>query len=169
MVQRISDEVNKALEHECFIPALMSALTLPDICGKAEYQGRKPGKQRYIDWFNTYIPHGLSPFGEMDKGKSLPELNGEIVYLLRCSLLHEGSVNFDKTKIKCIDNRFDYFEFYTEPYNKNGIYLTILRRSPNSKAMIVGIRGLCMILTKTASAYYDQYKEKFEEQESLKE
>ena len=166
MIQKIIDDVSKALEHQCFTPALMAALTLPDICGNVEYPGYT-SKKRYVSWFDKYIPHGLSPFWDNEKGKNLPELNGEIVYLLRCSLLHEGTINFEKTKIKCIENRFDYFELYTEPFNENDIYLTILRRSPTSKAMIVGIRGLCMLLTRTASAYYDQYSVKFHRQDAI--
>ncbi len=169
MVKKIVAEIESSLKNGNSITALMTALTLPDICGKVEYGDTMHGKQRYIHWFDSYIPHGFSPFFDQPRGKNLPELSGEIVYLLRCSLLHEGSINIEKNKIKCIDNRFDYFALYNEPPNENDIYLTILRRSPNSKAMIVGIRGLCMILAKTASAYYDQYKEKFEEQESLKE
>ena len=98
MIQAIIDEVNKALDHQYFTLALMAALTLPDICGKAEYQDSKPGKQRYIDWYDKYIPHGLSPFWDEERGKNLPELSGEIVYLLRCSMLHEGTINFEKTK-----------------------------------------------------------------------
>ena len=31
------DEIEKSLENECYIAALALALTLPDICGKAEY------------------------------------------------------------------------------------------------------------------------------------
>lgn len=35
--EQIIKEINICLEHECFMSALGMALTLPDICGKAEY------------------------------------------------------------------------------------------------------------------------------------
>ena len=43
MINRIIKEVNLALDNECYIVALMGALTLPDICGKNEYPDLKNG------------------------------------------------------------------------------------------------------------------------------
>lgn len=37
MILRIIDETEKALSHDLYFAALNLALTLPDICGKAEY------------------------------------------------------------------------------------------------------------------------------------
>ena len=37
MVNRIIKEVQLALDNECYVVALMGALTLPDICGKSAY------------------------------------------------------------------------------------------------------------------------------------
>lgn len=37
MVDRIVKEINICLENDCYISALGMALTLPDICGKANY------------------------------------------------------------------------------------------------------------------------------------
>ena len=37
MILRIIDEIEKALNHDLYFAALNLALTLPDICGKAEY------------------------------------------------------------------------------------------------------------------------------------
>lgn len=37
MINRITDEMKKCVENECYIAALALALTLPDTCGKAEY------------------------------------------------------------------------------------------------------------------------------------
>lgn len=47
------DEAEMCLENEWFIAALTLALTLPDICGKAEYPDETV-TARYIQWFNTY-------------------------------------------------------------------------------------------------------------------
>ena len=45
MVQRIISEVRTAIEKDCFIVALMGALTLPDICGKSAYPELKVGER----------------------------------------------------------------------------------------------------------------------------
>ena len=37
MINRLIDDINKALDAEAYMAALALALTLPDICAKAEY------------------------------------------------------------------------------------------------------------------------------------
>ena len=45
MLQRLIDDINKALDNDCFFSALSLALTLPDICGKAKYPNEKSSKK----------------------------------------------------------------------------------------------------------------------------
>ena len=67
MINRIINEIKVCLNTNCFIAALTTALTLPDICGKAEYgewvndqQGDKRvyNKMRYVKWYNQYVVGG---------------------------------------------------------------------------------------------------------------
>lgn len=51
---RLIDDVNKALDAECYYAALSLVLTFPDICGKAAYPQEKIEK-RYIDWYDEHI------------------------------------------------------------------------------------------------------------------
>ncbi|MFR0968762.1 MAG: hypothetical protein ACLSEV_05645 [Coprococcus sp.] len=44
MVQRIVDDIRAALDHDLYFAALSTSLTLPDICGKAEYPNEKSSK-----------------------------------------------------------------------------------------------------------------------------
>lgn len=37
MLIKLVEDIERAIEHECYFSALALALTLPDICGKAEY------------------------------------------------------------------------------------------------------------------------------------
>lgn len=37
MIERLIEDVNKALDAEAYMAALSLSLTLPDICAKAEY------------------------------------------------------------------------------------------------------------------------------------
>ena len=54
MINRIIKEIKVALDNECYMVALMSALTLPDICGKSAYPQLFVGK-RYVKWCDTYV------------------------------------------------------------------------------------------------------------------
>ena len=55
MVDRIIRDIRGALDNNLFFAALNSALTLPDICGKAEYPSEQRSKKRYIDWYDKEI------------------------------------------------------------------------------------------------------------------
>ena len=50
MINKLVEDINKALDNEAYFSALSLALTLPDICGKAEFPETKSGR-RYIDWY----------------------------------------------------------------------------------------------------------------------
>lgn len=45
MLQRLIDDMNKALDNDCFFSALSLALILPDVCGKAKYPTEKNNKK----------------------------------------------------------------------------------------------------------------------------
>ena len=55
MVDRIIQDIKGALENNLYFAALNCALTLPDICGKAEYPTERSSKKRYIDWYDKEI------------------------------------------------------------------------------------------------------------------
>lgn len=161
MLDRIVDDVNKALDNNAYIAGLSLALTLPDICGKAEYGPDVGSKKRYIDWYDTYIPFGFSPFHGMGNPNQTPELTGEVLYSLRCTLLHEGNPNVDKDKIRCENNKVDHFTLVLEDKKGNGLYFQSVSRGKDHRSMAINVRGICKFLTETAKAYYKKYPEKF--------
>ena len=55
MILRIIDEIEKALNHDLYFAALNLALTLPDICGKAEYPSLRSTRERYIPVSYTHL------------------------------------------------------------------------------------------------------------------
>lgn len=75
MVDKIVEEMNKALENNLYLAALSLVLTLPDICGKAAYTNKRTG-DRYRDWFDEYVdPHNSSTKGQENDSK-FPCLTG---------------------------------------------------------------------------------------------
>lgn len=55
MVSRFVQDIRKALENELYFVALSTALTLPDICGKAAYPDKRSSRKRYILWYDEEI------------------------------------------------------------------------------------------------------------------
>ena len=88
MIDRIVSEIKTCLENDCYIAALALALTLPDVCGKAEYPNEGNTK-RYIKWYNEYVGKYEKPSDPY--GSDMPYSSGEVIYNLRNSLLHQGT------------------------------------------------------------------------------
>ena len=86
MINRLINEIENSLQNGNYLVALMAALTLPDICGKAECPNEQKPSIRYIRWYDEWI--GKS---ETYKDSKTPFPTGGIVYELRCSFAHEGS------------------------------------------------------------------------------
>jgi hypothetical protein len=162
MMSQLINEVNKALEAECYFSALALALTFPDICGKAEYPQEKSGK-RYKCWYDKHIGEYEQCPCEQYQDSPMPYLSGEVVYSLRNSLLHQGTPNIDVDTIKDDNNKIGYFELVLESKNSfdlygdsSGIYNDII------KTYRVNVRRLCLILCCNTKAYYEANPDKFD-------
>lgn len=90
MLLKLIENVERAIEHECYFAALALALTLPDICGKAEFPDDGNGA-RYTKWCRQFVceehPRDNPYSGDM------PYLNDDILFNLRCAFLHQGTPN----------------------------------------------------------------------------
>ena len=95
MINAIVKEIYEALDQGLDMVALMSALALPDICGKAEYPELKT-KERYIKWLDTFI--GDYERDQEDIRTNMPYPSGEVIFDLSCALLREGNPTVNKEK-----------------------------------------------------------------------
>lgn len=75
--------------------ALMSALSLPDICGALESDDGRASGARYKAWFDQWVAYKYQVRGE-------PSLTGHDCYMLRCAALHQGRLSHDNAVIKRI-------------------------------------------------------------------
>lgn len=73
-------QIQKALDAEAFYPALFVAIALPDICGALESENGLSTGAKYQTWFDQFVAN-----------KYNGNLPGDIAYILRCSLLHQGT------------------------------------------------------------------------------
>lgn len=145
MIQKLIDEINIALNQGLYLVALSSALTLPDVCGKAEYP-KETTTKRYKKWYSTYV------------NADLPE---DHVYELRCSLLHEGNTD---TK----DKNHIHFRLVTnERLQSLGMDFCIKSRVTHkdgtAETRVTVYAGyLCTAICAAAKSYYEENEDKFD-------
>lgn len=165
MVDRIVNEIRSCLENDSNLAALALALTLPDICGKAEHP-EKSVTNRYIDWYQDHIgKYEKSRINSLDE--DLPYLSGELVYQLRCSFLHAGDIYLDKKKTH--DPQNQHLRFNLEIRRHDDILAISTSSSVQSgkngdveeRIYNVCVPYLCQILANAALDYYKKNKEKF--------
>ena len=166
MIKELTWEICKCLKDGYYMAALTSALTIPDMCGKAEFPDlEKQTKKRYVDWFDKYIGNHEK---ERHGGKGMPYLSGELVYSLRCSLLHQGNPNIEGSVSK--KNDIKYFELLYQPFSDGRgcrweSEAQLIEDDSEEKAVnitySVDIKLLFYKLCLAARDYYNNNKEKF--------
>lgn len=162
MIDHIVHEIKESVDNKCFISALALALTLPDICGRAEYPSERSSRKRYVNWYKTYVEPFVKPSDPY--GSDMPYLSGEVVYQLRCSLLHLGTPGIiDDTKLesRCKADRF-VLEI-TDAYDSGTSMVAYGKdRDIVQRELTVSVLYLISKLAKEAKNYYLDQKDKFD-------
>lgn len=169
MLLKLIEDVERAIEHECYFAALALALTLPDICGEAEFPKVGNGA-RYTKWCRQFVceehPSDNPYSGDM------PYLNDDILYNLRCAFLHRGTPNPNENiykgklpKYKDDRCKIDHFILeITDPDTPDG-ELSMVSCSTGMKIdhreITVGVRDICYRLCVAAKKYYEENTDKF--------
>lgn len=160
MISEILSEIKKSVENECFVAALALALTLPDICGKAEYPNDSIAG-RYIKWYNTYVGKYEKPSDPY--GSDMPYTSGELIYNLRNSLLHQGTPNVDAKKVKEERCKVDHFILTISDVVDSGISRVSYGQGCRitERMLEVNVVNLCSRLSAAAKTYYAGNQSKF--------
>ena len=159
MVYTIIAEIKQALEKKLYIIALSSALTLPDICGKAEFPNMRT-KNRYLCWGEKYIDSRNCDEYEY---YAIDGMDINIIYDLRCSLLHQGTPNVERNlyyELICDQcERARSFCFFT-----TSIYIPSPDGSKkrNIQSISVNVTFLCNLLCDCAEKYWQENRQKFD-------
>ena len=170
MIKSITDEIALCLRNDCHLAALALALTLPDICGRAAFPGEKSTKKRYIDWFEEHIGRYEREMHKSEEADlaDLPFMSGELVYQLRCSLLHSGDTDVDRSKIHEEQNQLTEFNLELRRHDDilaagSSTYLHYAKTGDvEFRRYDIGVTYLCKILSNVALKYYENNKEKFD-------
>lgn len=142
MINELIKEIAIALKNDCWFVALNTALTLPDICGKAEYPDYGD-KRRYIEWLKKY-ELGIDNF-----------IKASEVYALRNCMLHQGTPS-----IKGNGKNIDEFEIIINSNKQSSITMGAIYNTPDKYVLSVNVLHICQMLCRSAKAYYDKNKDK---------
>lgn len=161
MINRIIDEIKVCLNNNCYIAALYTVLTLPDICGRAEYGKKISNRKRYELWFDTFVGKNLI----IDKNIKHLNINGQIIWSLRNNALHEAIYDINGKLQKIND-----FEFLIQ--NTNGATLSSNSYSKidymndiencSEKYLCINVVDLCLRICSATQKYYKENKNKFD-------
>lgn len=98
-LQEIIDTIKDALDKDAIKAAFFCSLSIPDICGQLEFPHlRKAEKgnvgERYKRWYNEWVFQYENPKVEdvliFGGTPNMNKIDGNIMYLLRCKLYHQG-------------------------------------------------------------------------------
>lgn len=161
MLKQMIDEIKRSIDNECFIAALMLALSIPDICGKAEYPN-EGNTVRYIKWYNTYV--GKYEVPSDSYGSDMPYSSGELIYNLRNSLFHQGTPNVDTKKIKEERCKVNQFRLTINDVIDGGTSRVSYGQGleVQERMLEVNIVNLCSKLSAVAKTYYSEHGDKFD-------
>lgn len=160
MIPIYVNDIRCSLKNKCYFAALSLALTLPDICGMAEFPD-KSVTERYIEWYDKYLGAYMTQ-GKDNLGVTNPWLSGEVVYNLRNTYLHQGNPGISSDKVKEEANQLDKFTILLG----DGTVLQTATANIESAAityrmMIVDVTYLCESICDCALWYFENNQEKF--------
>ena len=159
MISVYVNDIQNALKNHCYFSALSLALTLPDICGMAEYPS-SPVTDRYIKWFDKYIGESVSRSEHTES----PYLSGEMVYNLRNTYLHQGSPNVISSKVREERNQIDKFMLVLgdgTQIQKMTFTVDVGMGKAVFRSIMIDVTFLCNSICDSALWYYQNHKEKF--------
>jgi hypothetical protein len=119
-MKRFTDPIRGCIEHHLWMPALTTALTLPDICSWLENPAAKSVGERYKGWAKRWFEAKYSRYTvnihKYDTPEALiaakPEvfafLSAADLYALRCAISHNGSEEISQQKAKDLLDRFAF-------------------------------------------------------------
>lgn len=126
------EQIERALDANLYFLALLGSLVIPDICGAIGSEDGTATREKYINWFAKYATN-ICPF-----------LSGEDCWRFRCSLLHQGSSQHEKSRYKRV--------LFVDPNaTTNVFHCNVL-----NDALNIDIRIFCLGMVAAARRWLDE-------------
>ena len=137
-MQKLLKEMMNCVTSKAYYPALMTSVSIPDICAALESNG-ETNSVKYIKWFDT---HAAKHFKTM--------LNGSNAYYLRCAILHQGRLSHRKYK-----QSFDEIMFVIENHEIS-THLIELKRVGGKTYLVLELDKFCASIYRSANVWLKQ-------------
>lgn len=173
-LKEISLTIEDALAKKAYSAAQFCSLSIPDLMGQFYYKNLSTTR-RYIKWYDEHIHDYENPSLNLDNNDILMEninqLNGSIVYAIRCKLFHEGKllhpsvikdleknykqlIDTDKNKINLnISLKSSYTAYGYSTNNQNNIITIDVRINQKDMAETLLSHAKQLVDKNTASTY----------------
>ena len=115
LVQIIHAARAAILEHN-WTAALVLAMAIPDICSSIDATNGKTDGRKYAAWWNQWV-------GPIYRYGGADFLSGDDVYALRCSMLHNGTVDITSQRAR---DTLDSFQFNPPPPNGSSAHCNLV-------------------------------------------
>ena len=153
MIEKLIEEIRFSRRNRQTLSALICALTLPDICGQVEYPKEKPSA-RYKKWYAKYVGQYEHPSINDDQDDNIPYANANLIYDLRCHLVHQGEADIDKQK-----RGLTVFRIINDP---NFPKSTAFRTDSGKTGLEINVYDFVETLCLVAEGFYKDNKDKFD-------
>lgn len=133
MMEYLFKEIERGLDAGVYYLSLGIALCIPDICAALESDDGKTSGKKYKGWYDKYVGNKLS-------------MTADDCYYFRCSFLHQGSTQHEKSQFKRI--------IFIEPNES-----CILHNNIISGALNIDVRIFCTDLIESARKWLETVKD----------
>jgi len=148
-MKEMLNQIKGAITCKLYYSALFMTVAIPDICSALQSGNNKTTGEKYKKWFNEYIPK----FAPNKYGVS-GQLKAEDLYLIRCSLLHQGKTSNQKEY-----KRLLFIEPETAAYKGlNSIHCCIVGNKSLDKSLLIDIVRFCDDMIKGAEEWLEEMK-----------
>lgn len=132
-MEDLLNEIERGLDAKVYQLALSLSLCIPDICAALESEDGKISGSKYKGWYEKYMGSKVS-------------LSAADCYYFRCSFLHQGSTQHERSQYKKI--------IFVEP-GSGGIF----HNNVINDALNIDVRIFCRDLIKSARKWHNEVKE----------
>lgn len=127
-------QIRGAISCKLYYSALFMTVSIPDICSAIQSANNRTTRKKYKNWFNKYISN-IAPNKYGENG----QLKAEDLYLIRCSLLHQGQTTNQKDY-----KRLLFIEPETKAYKGlNSIHCCTVGKDSLNRSLLIDIVRFC--------------------------
>ena len=181
-MDRLLEELEAAVEASLHIVSIMSALTIPDICGALEHSDSRANRSRYMAWYrewmeDKYTWHKNHPtvrdviagrismaiIPGVRRGDSIVTFQAEECYRFRCALLHQGKALHQYSKY----SRYVYVK--SSPTHSSVVFHNTIVVDNGKYTLLLDIPRFCSDMVSSCRAWLNAKKKNRVVQENLRE